>query len=111
MTEKPYSKQKRKRRSDAKTPQENRAAIVARRREKGMPGRPKRDASQDKIFSTHVPRPLIARIKTTVAVLGLLLPDGMTITTFTEQAFAEHLRKLEKKHNDGQPFAEAEKQV
>ena len=57
-------------------------------------------------FSTQLEVELAARVRATVAGMQLTAVPTYTLTQFTNDAVAEHIRHLEQEYNQGQPWTD-----
>ncbi len=57
-------------------------------------------------FSTQLEVELAARVRATVAGMQRTAGPGYTLTQFTTDAVAEHIRRLEHEFNDGEAWTD-----
>lgn len=55
-------------------------------------------------FATQVDEEVVERVRATVAGLQRLLGPTVTLSSFVTEALVEHIRRAERKHNNGDPF-------
>jgi hypothetical protein len=64
----------------------------------------RRATSSRQRYATHVDVDVQDSVRATVAALQRLVGPHVTLGSFTTEALAEHVRRAEREHNDGNAF-------